>query len=79
MDVEDEVAQSRSKENGAAPPPAVSPALKLAHELLLKNAEDIKSGENPGASKRCTVLLLCCAALLLLLLLLPLLLLLLCV
>ncbi|CAM9742777.1 unnamed protein product [Ectocarpus sp. 13 AM-2016] len=47
MDVEDEVAQSRPKENGAAPLPAVSPALKLAHEVLLKNAEDIKSGNHP--------------------------------
>lgn len=45
MDVDDGAAPPRSKDNGAAPPPAVLPAVRAAHELLLKNAEDIKSGE----------------------------------
>lgn len=36
--------RSNSKDNGAAPPPAVLPAVRAAHELLLKNAEDIKTG-----------------------------------
>ena len=44
MDVDDGAAPPRSKENGAAQPPAVPPAVRAAHELLLKNAEDIKSG-----------------------------------
>ena len=45
MDVDEGAPPSRAKDNGAPPPPAVLPAVRAAHEALLKNAEDIKSGE----------------------------------
>ncbi len=44
MDVDEGAAPPRSKDSGAAQPPAVPPAVRAAHELLLKNAEDIKAG-----------------------------------
>lgn len=46
MDVDEHegAAPPRSKDSGAAQPPAVPPAVRAAHERLLKNAEDIKSG-----------------------------------
>eukprot|EP00752_Nemacystus_decipiens_P003318 g3070.t1 len=47
MDVDEGAAPPRVKDNGAPPPPAVLPAVRAAHEALLKNAEDIKSGEHP--------------------------------
>lgn len=57
MDVDEGAAPLRAKDNGAAPPPTVLPAVRAAHELLLKNAEDIKSGVSERQrerSARCT-------------------------